>query len=98
LDTEWKRLFNRVLIKDSTKFDLSESMMKEMPGFGGGASLSGACIQFEFDIKRGRVIVLHINLANVPDNNKRSLDIDSLKQAIFSSGIWDTSSYPISLI
>jgi hypothetical protein len=80
LNTEWLSLFKRVLVKDSTKFDLPASLMKEMPGFGGGASKSGACIQFEFDLKNGEVVVQNITPANVPDNNIESLAIENVQE------------------
>lgn len=49
------QLFNRVLIKDSTRFDLHESLQENFPGFGGDASKAGASIQFEFDLKNGEI-------------------------------------------
>ena len=44
-------LFNRVKVKDSSKFDLPSRLKDVLPGFGGSASKSGACIQYEFEEK-----------------------------------------------
>jgi Transposase DDE domain len=73
IDTGWFKLFKRVLIKDSTKFDVSEKLAVQLPGFGGNASKAGVCIQYEFDIKSGEVNDLTINPANRPDT-KDTLD------------------------
>jgi len=55
LSCDTSQLFNRVLIKDSTRFDLNESLKEKFPGFGGDASKAGASIQFEFDLKNGKI-------------------------------------------
>lgn len=68
IDCGWFKLFNRVLIKDSTKFDVCEKLAKQLPGFGGNASQAGVCIQYEFDIKAGAVNDLNITAANRPDS------------------------------
>lgn len=60
--------FNRVNVKDSSKFDLPEKLKDILPGFGGGASKSGACIQYEFEIKSGHINDLTITPANRPDS------------------------------
>ncbi len=44
--------FNRVLIKDSSGFELPQSMVSSFPGKGGYTSNAAASIQFEFDLKR----------------------------------------------
>jgi Transposase DDE domain len=54
------QLFNRVLIKDSTRFDLDESLKDQFPGFGGATSKSCASIQFEFDLKSGEITDLDL--------------------------------------
>lgn len=68
INSTWFDNFNRVIIKDSTKFDVPEEMQKELPGFGGSASKAGCCIQYEFDIKSGQVNDLSITPANRPDS------------------------------
>ena len=48
--------FNRVLIKDSTRFDIAEQHKEKYPGSGGSASKAGMSIQYEFDLKDGMVV------------------------------------------
>ena len=52
--------FSSVKIKDSTSFDLPESMKSLYPGNGGGASNSGMNMQFEYDLKTNDIIDLSI--------------------------------------
>ena len=51
IDAGWLRSFNRVPIKDGTRFSLPEEYKDYLPGSGGSGSKAGACIQFEFDLK-----------------------------------------------
>jgi hypothetical protein len=67
IDTGWFKHFKRIIIKDSTKFDVSKNLKEKLPGFGGCASEAGACIQYEFDIKSGYVNDLAITPAKRPD-------------------------------
>lgn len=67
LDSAWLNLFNRVVIKDSTRFELPEQYAEHLPGSGGAASKAGACLQFEFDFKSGQIIDLNLTAANRPD-------------------------------
>lgn len=62
-------VFKRVLIKDSTKFDVSENLAKQLPGSGGAASKAGVCIQYEFDIKSEGVNDLSIGPASSHDTS-----------------------------
>jgi hypothetical protein len=80
IDSGWFKLFKRVLIKDSTKFDVSENLAKQLPGSGGSASKAGVCIQYEFDIKAGEVSDLTITPANVPDTKNTSQTIDKVRE------------------
>ena len=79
IDTEWFKLFERVLIKDSTKFDVSENLADQLSGSGGSASKAGVSIQYEFDIKAGDVNDLSITPANIPDSKNASLTIGNVK-------------------
>lgn len=79
IDAGWFSLFNRVLIKDSTKFDVSDNLAEQLPGFGGSASKAGVCIQYEFDIKSGDVCDLSITPANVPDTKNATTSIGNVK-------------------
>lgn len=60
--------FNRVRIKDSTKFDVHRQLQEWLPGFGGSASAASACIQYEFDLKSGSVMDLSLTPGNRPDS------------------------------
>lgn len=80
IDAGWFQHFKRVLIKDSTKFDVIGRLAELLPGFGGNASKAGVCIQYEFDIKAGEVSDLALTPANVPDNKNTSLTISKVRQ------------------
>jgi hypothetical protein len=67
LDAGWLSPFNRVIIKDGTRFDVPEEYRCYLPGSGGSASKAGACLQFEFDLKSGHIIDLNLTPANRPD-------------------------------
>jgi len=71
-------LFNRVNVKDSSKFDLPEKLKDMLPGFGGSASKAGACIQYEFEIKSGHVNDLTITPANRPDSKDALATMDAV--------------------
>ena len=68
IDIGWSKHFNRIIIKDSTKFDLFKTLWEKLPGFGGCASKAGVCIQYEFNVKSGEVNDLSIHPAKRPDN------------------------------
>ena len=67
IDVGWLHYFNRVLIKDGTRFDIREAYKLFFPGSGGSASEAGACIQFEFDLKSGLINHLGITPSRRPD-------------------------------
>lgn len=67
IEAGWLSLFNRVLIKDATRFELPEKYKDQLPGSGGSASKAGACLQFEYDLKSGSIIDLNLTAANRPD-------------------------------
>lgn len=79
IDSKWFKLFTRILIKDSTKFDVSKNLVNQLPGSGGTASDAAVCIQYEFDIKAGKVMDLTITPANVPDSKDASKTIGNVK-------------------
>ena len=64
----WLGHFNRVRVKDSTKFVLPEEYANVMPGFGGVSSKSATGIQYEYDLKTGSVLDLNITPANRTDS------------------------------
>jgi hypothetical protein len=67
IEAGWLSSFNRVTIKDGTRFDLPEEYKEYLPGSGGSASKAGACLQFEYDLKSGHIIDLTLTAANRPD-------------------------------
>jgi hypothetical protein len=63
----WLGHFNHVRIKDGTRFEVPENFHQQLPGSGGSASKAGVCIQYEFDVKSGKILDLTITPANRPD-------------------------------
>ncbi len=80
IDTGWFKLFKRVLIKDSTKFDVSGNLAEKLPGSGGSASKAAVSIQYEFDIKAGEVSDLTINPSNRNDTKDTSDTIGKVRE------------------
>ncbi|NJK98153.1 MAG: IS4 family transposase, partial [Bacteroidales bacterium] len=79
IDEGWMGYFNRVRIKDSTKFVLPEEYAEMMPGFGGVSSKSATCIQYEYDLKTGSILDLNITSANRPDSKDARDTQDNIK-------------------
>jgi hypothetical protein len=84
-ETELQKLreiegFKRILIKDSTSFQLHESLADIYPGSGGAGSKASARIQFEYDILSGKINDLSINAFNDQDS-KNSVETIELTQA-----------------
>ncbi len=59
--------FNRILIKDSTCFQIDKSLAEAYPGSGGAGSKASVRIQFEYDILSGRINDLSLNAFNEQD-------------------------------
>lgn len=59
--------FNRILIKDSTCFQIDESLVEYYPGSGGSGSKASVRIQFEYDILSGQINDLSLNAFNDQD-------------------------------
>jgi hypothetical protein len=79
IDTGWSKHFKRVIIKDSTRFDLPKTLWEKLPGFGGCASNAGVCIQYEFNVKSGEVNDLSIHPAKRPDKKDAIQTIDLVR-------------------
>jgi hypothetical protein len=62
---EFLSVFNHVRIKDSTKFNIPGNLASNYKGSGGGGDTSdaGISIQYEFDLKTGKFLDLHITEA-----------------------------------
>ena len=78
----WLEHFEQVRIKDGTRFDIPEPLFPYMPGFGGSASKAGACIQYEFDIKSGKILDLTITPANRQDVTDSKETIGDVTQGV----------------
>ncbi len=78
IDAGWLSSFNRVSIKDGTRFDLPEAYKELFPGSGGSASKAGACLQFEYDIKSGHILDLNLTAANRPDARDATEVLDTV--------------------
>ena len=77
---EWLDSFSRVLIKDSTKFDISENLEGIFPGYHQKGAFAAVSIQYEFDIKSGTVNDLSIHPATRPDRTDAKETIESVKK------------------
>ena len=73
-----KELFRRVLVKDSTAFQLDSSLKTELPGSGGSGSEAGVIIQFEYDLKTGVINDIDIT----PQNRNDATDAEAKKEKI----------------
>ena len=78
IEPGWLSSFNRVLIKDGTRFELPEAYKDEFPGSGGSASKAGACLQYEFDLKSGNILGLTLTPANRPDVTEAKEVLDTI--------------------
>lgn len=69
LNPGFLKKFNYVRIADSTKFDVPKEFKEVLPGFNGRiSSAAGISVQYEFDIKSGKVLCLDINSATTSDS------------------------------
>lgn len=72
-------IFNRIIIEDSTSFQLPESFQKKYKGSGGCASMSAIKIQYVYDLLSQKIIEIKFTQGNNPDSN---LNIFDLKKTI----------------
>ena len=68
IDTKLLRPFRRVLLVDSSSWDVSESLRDVLPGSGGSASAANCKLQTAYDYKRGELEFLNVTAGTVPDN------------------------------
>lgn len=71
------QMFKRILIKDSTRFDIDKSLKEYYPSYGGDSSPAGVSIQFEYDLKTNRICDLDLQSALDRDSG------DALKKLKF---------------
>jgi hypothetical protein len=60
--------FNRIMIKDSTVFQLPQSCVSKYEGSGGGASEAGIKLQYEYDLKASEELNIQAQPSISPDN------------------------------
>jgi hypothetical protein len=70
--------YEKVRIKDSTAFQLPEPMQNNYPGSGGSGSKAGARIQFEYDLKAGKILDLSLHPYNIQDTKNAKDTIDDI--------------------
>ena len=70
--------YGKVRIKDSTSFQLPENMKNEYPGSGGSGSPACIRIQFEYDIKTGKILDLSLHAYTSQDATNAKDTIDTI--------------------
>lgn len=76
--------FDRVLIKDSTSFQLPEHLSEIYPGSGGSGSKASIRIQFEYDLINGEVSDLSLHAFNDSDiENAKSEDYNTGSNCLY---------------
>lgn len=68
IDTKLLRPFRRVLLVDSSSWDISEKLRTVLPGSGGSASAANCKIQTVYDYKRSELEFVDVTAGTVPDN------------------------------
>ena len=68
IDTKRLRPFGRVLIVDSSSWEVNEKLRAVLPGSGGGASDAGCKLQAVYDYKRGELQFVEVTGGTHPDN------------------------------
>ena len=76
--------FNRILLKDSTCFQVHESLADCYPGSGGDASTASVRIQFEYDILSGKINDLSVNAFNDQDAKDSEIGRASCRERVSS--------------
>ncbi len=67
IDTELLRPFRRVLLVDSSSWDVSEKLRDVLPGSGGAASAANCKLQTIYDYKRSELTFLEMTEGTCPD-------------------------------
>jgi len=68
INTKLLRPFRRVLIVDSSSWDISENLRSVLPGSGGAASAANCKLQAVYDYKHSVLSFLDVTAGTVPDN------------------------------
>ena len=67
IDTQLLRPFRRVLLVDSSSWDVSEKLLGVLPGSGGSASAANCKLQTAYDYKRGELTFMEMTEGTCPD-------------------------------
>lgn len=79
LDSQFLTKFNKIRIKDGTRFDLPQRLKENFPGFGGKiTSDAAACVQYEFDLKNRCLLDLDITSAKRTDYQDAKEKVDQI--------------------
>ena len=68
INTKLLRPFRRVLLVDSSSWDISEKLRSVLPGSGGAASAANCKLQAVYDYKHSELAFLDVTAGTVPDN------------------------------
>ena len=68
MDTKLLQPFRRVLLVDSSSWDVNEQLCHALAGSGGSASKANCKLQTLYDYKRGELEFLDVTAGTVPDN------------------------------
>ncbi len=77
---EFLKEFKSVRIKDSTSFQLPADMAEIYPGSGGSASKAQIRIQFEYDIRTGKIYDLSLHPFNTQDTIDAQETVSSIEE------------------
>jgi len=94
IDTKLLRPFGRVLIVDSSSWEVSEKLRAVLPGSGGGASEAGCKLQAIYDYKRGELQFVEVTEGTDPDNrytNKLPAMLNKGDLILFDQGYFKLS-------
>jgi hypothetical protein len=69
IDTKLLRPFRRVLLVDSSSWDVNETLRDILPGSSGSASAANCKLQAAYDYTRGELGFLEVTAGTVPDNS-----------------------------
>lgn len=89
--------FTSVDIKDSTRYQIPESLKEFYAGSGGAGSEAGVSVQFEFDIKTGNISVIKPTEAKRTDTTDARESVKDVKEGsliirdlgYFSTGVFN---------
>jgi hypothetical protein len=82
VNSDFLKMFGRVRIKDSTRFDLPDKLKEYFKGFGGKCtSEAGIGIQYELDLKNGKSLELDITDAIWSDSKDAQEKVENIESS-----------------